>query len=248
MRYLSQFWLVLLTIVLSFSRAEPITIYANEDYRPIIYKNTQGQASGVAYELLVRHEQLTGNKVLLEMGSWRRSYELALKGRGGIIGLSKTKERLALFDYSDPFFDVEIGVVVKKGSEFPFRSVNDLKGKLVGVTNGASYGEEVDFALAQKVFTADFNYSSAVRFKKLLHERIDCVVIGGGRQGLLLALNSDPELLAHREQFVLLEPPLAYDPLYLGFHKSMNMKGFLAAFNKTIKAAKNNGLLSKPKD
>ncbi len=247
MRYLNQFWFVLLIFDIPIAGAESITIYANEDYRPIIYKNTQGQASGIAYELLMRHEKLSGNKIALEMSSWRRAYELALRGHGGIIGLSKTKQRLALFDYSDSFFSVEVSVVVKKGGEFPLRSVNDLKGKLVGVTNGASYGDEFNLALAHHVFAADFNYSSTIRLKKLLHDRIDCIVIGGGRQGLLLALNTDPELLAHREQFILLEPPLTYDPLYLGFHKSMKMKGFLSEFNKTIKTAKSSGLLSNHK-
>ncbi|MFC7419262.1 substrate-binding periplasmic protein [Iodobacter arcticus] len=246
MKYLNQLWFVLLITPLAY--AEALTIYANEEYRPIIYKNAQGQASGVAYELLLRHEQQTGTKVTWEMGSWRRAYELALKGRGGIVGLSKTKERSAIFDYSDPFFEVAISIVVKKGREFPLHSVNDLKGKLVGVTNGASYGPDFNSALAQKIFTADFNYSSSAQFKKLLHDRVDCLVLATGRQGLLLALNADPELQAYREQFVLLEPPLAYDPLYLGFHKSMKMKGFLLEFNKTIKAAKNSGLLLKAKN
>ncbi|MEJ2795893.1 ABC transporter substrate-binding protein [Iodobacter sp. LRB] len=237
-----------MALIASVCAAVELTIFANEEYRPVSYKDQHGMASGVASEIIKRHELRTGDKIKLEMSSWRRAYELALKGQGGIIGLSKTKERLSLFDYSEPVYDVIVTVVVKKGKEFPFRSVNDLKGKLVGMTNGASYGAEFNAALEAHLFSADFNYLSAARFKKLLHGRVDCVVFGGGQQGLLQALNSDPELLANQDQFVILEHPLIYDPVYLGFHKSMNMKPFLNAFNKTIKEAKNTGILPKTKN
>ncbi|AZN35629.1 substrate-binding periplasmic protein [Iodobacter ciconiae] len=243
MKYIVLF-IYLIFMVANCHSAE-LTIFANEEYRPITYKDQHGLASGVASDLLKYHEQRTGNKIKLEMSTWRRAYGLALKGQGGIIGLSKTAERLSIFDYSESFYDALVVVVVKKGSEFPFYSVNDLKGKRVGITNGVSYGKEFDIALGKELFIADFNYSFTGMFKKLLYGRIDCIVMAGGRRELLQILNVNPELLANQNQFVILAKPLAHDPVYLGFHKSLGMKQFLTQFNKTIKEAKSSGTLSK---
>lgn len=238
--------LLLLLMVSAVSGGE-VTIFANDDYRPVSYKNERGESVGVAQDLLKYHEQLSKESLKVEMSSWRRAYELALKGQGGIIGLSKTPERLAIFDYSEPFMENMIGVVVIKNKAFPFYSVADLKGKMVGITNGASYGAELDRAIAQQLFRVDYNYSTTIRLKKVLHQRVDCALLGGGSEALALALKSDPELFANRDRFMFLSSAIAVDPLYLGFHKSMKMTKFLQNFNQTIKKARSKGLLKNTK-
>ncbi|MBY0446068.1 MAG: transporter substrate-binding domain-containing protein [Burkholderiales bacterium] len=242
-------WLLGLFLLLMVSAVsgEEVTIFANDDYRPVSYKNERGEAVGVAQDLLKYHEQLTKESLNVEMSTWRRAYELALKGRGGVIGLSKTPERLAIFDYSEPFMEDVVGVVVRKDRVFPFHLVADLKGKTVGITNGASYGVELDRAIAQQLFRVDYNYSTSTRLKKVLHQRVDCALLGGGNEALALAVKSDPELFANRDQFIFLSTAIAVDPLYLGFHKSMKMTKFLQRFNQTIKKARVKGLLKNTK-
>jgi polar amino acid transport system substrate-binding protein len=223
--------------------AEEVVVFASDDYRPVSFRNEQGKEDGIAYALIKHYEQLTGRKVILDMASWKRSYLLAEKGKGGIIGLSKTKARSEIFDYSEPFYESIVGIVVKKGKEFPFNSVADLKGKLIGVTNGASYGEEFDNALAAKLFDVDMNYASDIRLKKLLYGRVDCAVVNNGELGLDEMIKKDPELLNKRAQFVYLSKPLVRDPLYLAFHKSMKMQTFLIEFNRAIKDAKEKSVI-----
>ncbi|MFC7419261.1 substrate-binding periplasmic protein [Iodobacter arcticus] len=226
--------------------ADEVTVFASDDYQPITFRNEQGKEEGIAYALIKHYEQLSGNKVYLDMASWKRSYSLAEKGKGGIIGLSKTKARLEIFDYSEPFYESIVGLVVKKGREFPFNSVADLKGKLISVTNAASYGEEFDHARLAGLFYVDVNYASDVRLKKLLYDRVDCAVVNNGDQGLEVILKKDPDLLNKRDQFVYLPKPLVRDPLYLAFHKSMKMQGWLTAFNRAIKDAKLKGVIPSP--
>ncbi|MEJ2795892.1 transporter substrate-binding domain-containing protein [Iodobacter sp. LRB] len=223
--------------------AEEVTIFASDDYRPVTFRNDQGQEDGIGYTVLKHYEQLSGNKVILDMASWKRSYLLAEKGKGGIIGLSKTKARLEIFDYSEPFYESIVGLVVKKGKEFPFNSVADLKGKIISVTNTASYGEEFDHALAAKLFQVDVNYTSDVRLKKLLYDRVDCAVVNNAENSLDSMLKKDPELLSKRDQFVYLSKPLVRDPIHLAFHKSMKMQAFLTEFNRAIKDAKQKGMI-----
>jgi polar amino acid transport system substrate-binding protein len=223
--------------------ADEVTIFASDDYRPVTFRNEQGKEDGIAYALIKHYEQLSGRKVIVDMASWKRSYLLAEKGKGGIIGLSKTKARLEIFDYSEPFYESMVGIVVKKGKEFPFNSVVDLKGKLIGVTNGASYGDEFDNALAAKLFYVDMNYASDIRLKKLLYGRVDCALVTNGEFGLNEMIKKDPELSNKRAEFAYLNKPLVRDPLYLAFHKSMKMQTFLIEFNRAIKDAKERGVI-----
>ncbi|NHQ86548.1 amino acid ABC transporter substrate-binding protein [Iodobacter sp. HSC-16F04] len=231
--------LLLLMLLLPFyvCAGEPL-IYADDSYFPVIYKDKEGQSAGILYQLLLHHAKITGTKLEIEHTSWRRAYEFATQGRGGVIGLSKTSARLSLFDYSDPIFDDNINIVVKKGREFPFSKIEDLKGKVVGIHLGASYGEAFDQAAATKMLSADTSAVPAVRLKKLLYGRIDCALVGSGQLGLDSIVDADPELKANKAQFVILKHPLVKDTLYLGFAKNMNMLKYLQLFNQSIADAK----------
>jgi polar amino acid transport system substrate-binding protein len=224
-------------------QAEEVLIFASDDYRPVTFRNEQGRADGIGTALIKHYEHLSGNKVIVDMASWKRAYLMAEKGKGGIIGLSKTKARLEMFDFSEPFYESIVGLVVKKGKEFPFESVADLKGKLISVTSAASYGEAFDNALAAKLFKVDVNYASDVRLKKLLYDRVDCAVVNNAERSLDSLLKKDPDLYNKRDQFVYLSKPLVRDPIHLAFRKSMKMQVFLVGFNRAIKDAKIKGVI-----
>jgi polar amino acid transport system substrate-binding protein len=243
MRVRLGFFIFLCLFYCSTLWAEEVLIFASDDYRPVTFRNEQGQEDGIGTTLIKHYEHLSGNKVIVDMASWKRSYLMAEKGRGGIIGLSKTKARLEIFDYSEPFYESIVGLVVKKGKEFPFNSVADLKGKLISVTNAASYGEEFDHALAAKLFQVDVNYASDVRLKKLLYDRVDCAIVNNAENSLDSMLKKDPDLFSKRDQFVYLSKPLVRDPIHLAFHKSMKMQAFLVEFNRAIKDAKQKGVI-----
>ena len=223
--------------------AEEVLIFAGDDYHPVTFRDEQGREDGIGTTLIRHYEHISGNKVILDMASWKRSYLMAEKGKGGIVGLSKTKARLEIFDFSEPFHESIVGLVVKKGKEFPFSSVADLKGKLISVTNAASYGEAFDNALAAKLFQVDVNYAFDVRLKKLLYDRVDCAVVNDAENGLDTLLKKYPDLFNKRDQFVYLSKPLVRDPIYLDFHKSMKMQAFLVEFNRAIKDAKQKGVI-----
>jgi len=220
------------------SHADEVIIYADEDYPPIMYKDAQGQARGVMTDAVRNFEKFSTQKLKLEPTSWRRAYEYGVKGKGGVIGLSKTKERLALFDYSDVIFEDNIYLAVRRGKEFEFKTLDDLKNKLIGMHLGASYGEHVDNAVKSGVLKADLSTTDVIRIRKLLRGRLDAAVVSHGQIGLDAILKSDPELLANKHEFVILANPLVRDPLHLGFAKSMKMMPLIHEFNQSLKANK----------
>lgn len=219
----------------SLAHAEELLIYGDENYRPVIYLNDQGQPVGLLADVVKNYQAVSAEQVSLRLYPWKRAYANAEKATGGVIGLSKTAARLQLFDYSAPIYDDNINIVVLKGREFPFSTLSDLSGRKIGVQLGASYGSEVDAAIEDGTIMVEADVNHFSRMKKLLYGRIDAAFIGNGRFGLQVLLASDPQLAEHQDEFVILEQPLIHDQLYLGFAKSMHQQEFLERFNKVLR-------------
>ncbi len=80
-------------------------IFAGDDYHPVTFRDEQGREDGIGTTLIRHYEHISGNKVILDMASWKRSYLMAEKGKGGIVGLSKTKARLEILIFLSHFMN-----------------------------------------------------------------------------------------------------------------------------------------------
>ena len=232
--------LLLLCCAGPLSAAEEVIIFGDNDYRPVIFRDAQGQSAGILSEVLRQFAQDSGTQVTIKLYPWKRAYTNAEKGLGGVIGVSRTPERMKRFDFSAPIYDDSINVVVLKGKEFPFNSLADLKGKIIGVQSGASYGSEVDAAIQSGQLSVEADQGHISRLNKLLHGRIEAAFIGNGQRGLQALLESDSRLAVNKDQFVVLPKPLAHDLLYLGFAKTMNKQALLDRFNRWLIGAQEN--------
>ena len=175
------------------------------------------------------------------MVPWKRAYSRGLNGTGGVLGLSKNKERLKLFDYSEVLYVDRILLVTLKEKAFQFSTIDDLKDKVVGGNAGSSYGDEFERGKKQ-IFDYEGDYRGATnRLKKLLQGRIDIALIGPGRLGFEQAVSQDAMLLANKDKFTILPTPLVEDPNFLGFAKEMKMSDFLKQLNQDLKQAQMTG-------
>ncbi|NRA19627.1 MAG: transporter substrate-binding domain-containing protein [Oceanospirillaceae bacterium] len=174
---------------------------------------------------------------------WKRAYANALQAKMAIIGLSKNSNRLKIFDYSAPLYFGDLVFIVKKGREFPFESIADLKNKVISTGPGVSYGDRYDDAVTNRVFKV-IPYETPVQGLKLvLRDRVDAILIGPGINGLRTLVNSDDAL--RMEQFSILEKPFKRDAKHLGFHKSMFKKEFLDKFNQSLRRAWDTGVVDR---
>jgi ABC-type amino acid transport substrate-binding protein len=167
----------------------------------------------------------------IKLVPWKRAYFQAEKGMGGVIGLSKSDERLAIFDFSEPIFTEHIVLVVKKGRAFPFEKISDLKGKLIGVTNGTSYGSAYDHAVADGTMSVVGYNDIYSGLAMLQFERTDAVLLGSSVDLAKLALEDSrikPELLE------MLPVPFKSDSKHLGISKTLNMRGHLDRFDACL--------------
>jgi polar amino acid transport system substrate-binding protein len=219
------------------SETSTITVFADENYPPVIYRDQQ-QPTGFLADVLHYVAKAQGQPIQLILYPWKRAYVSAEYGKGGVVGVSKTAPRELLFDFSAPIYHDDILVVVMKGHEFAFENLNDLHGKKIGAQLGASYGTEADILINSQTLNVERDQSQTARLGKLLRGRIEAAFIGNGQAGLDALLNSDPELKAHRDEFVALHTPLTRDTLYLAFNKGMHMQDYLQRFNQTLKQAR----------
>lgn len=236
--------LLVLWTALGASQAETLVVMGDHAYAPVIYTQN-GKAAGLLPAILARASALTGDHYDLRLSPWKRAYELAARGEGGVVGVSFNQERAKSFDFSRPLYDDDIQIVTLKGKTFPYAKLEDLKGKTIGGVNGASYGDDVDKAIANGLFVVDRDVGQAGRLRKLLAGRLDAAFIGNGLAGFDGIVSSEEELRKNRAQFVVLPTPLTRDPLHLAFPKSLNKREALNRFDAALEKLKQSGELKK---
>ena len=234
-----QRWLGVVAVALVMNAPAPaaadtLKVYGDDKYAPVVFLQ-DGKPAGFLVDILRRAEALTGDRYEIELVPWKRALELAKRGDGGLMGVSWTAERAEWFDYSAPLFNDDIHVVTLKSKAFKLTQLADLKGKTLGGVTGASYGNEVDRAIADGLFRVERDIGVTSRLRKLLRDHVDGALVGNGRAGFEAALASHPELTAQRAQFTWLPTPVARDRLFLAFPKSMQQKAALERLNAAMR-------------
>ena len=125
------------------SVGEEIAIFGNE-YKPPKYYLEENKPKGILVDIMRYIDQETENTFVIELYPWLRAYHMAKSGKGGIIGLSMTTERLKIFDYSDVIYYDELVLVVLKCHEFPIRDDRRFGRKDSGCPQSSSYGDEYE--------------------------------------------------------------------------------------------------------
>lgn len=241
----TSFFAILFTVLLATPlNAETLLVLGDDAYAPVIH-NKDGKPSGFLPAILQRVALITGDQYEVRLSPWKRAYEMAARGDGGLVGVSFTQERSKTFDFSKPVYDDDIQIITLKDRTFSFTKLDDLKGKVIGGVNGASYGEEVDRAIAAGLFTIDRDVGQAGRLRKLLAGRLDAAFIGNGNSGFDGVVASAKELSINRERFAILPTPLTRDPLHLAFAKTMNKKAAIERFDEAVEKLRRSGELRK---
>ena len=230
--------------LMSLASGETLVVLGDDRYAPLIYTK-DAKPAGLLPAILLRAEKLSGDHYEIRLTPWKRAYALAADGEGGLIGVSYTTERAKLFDFSKSVYNDDIQVVTRIDRRFHFATLVDLKGKLFGGVNGASYGDEVDKAIAEGVFAVERDVGQAGRLRKVLAGRLDGAFVGNGQAGLNAIVASDQELRQHRQSLVSLPTALARDPLHLAFAKSANKRAAISRFDAAIANLQKSGELQR---
>ncbi|MFS2004526.1 substrate-binding periplasmic protein [Duganella sp. CT11-25] len=133
--------------------------------------------TGAKRKLFDALERELGVAFELRMYPWARAERYALEGGGLIYGLPKTADRLRALRYSEAASHRTLWLVTRSDATFDFNTLEDLRGKTLGIVRGYSYGEEFDNARGKLFRTEDDISSRGTRLTRLMLKRVDAILL-----------------------------------------------------------------------
>ncbi len=233
---------LLLFVALSNSvMACDVRVLGNADKYPKVYLQDD-LAKGILVDMMKYIGKEINCHFSFQLSPWKRAYVDMQNGHGVIIGLSKSSERLKETNFSEVMYTEELKLVTLQKNTFHFKTIDDLKGKSVAFSRGASYGDDFDKAIQTGLFQAfPDNGSVKSRLMLILYERADTGVFGPGNSAIFKAIEDDNYLKINEHRFHIIETPLKQDPNYLGFAKGAFPDEFLQNINKAIRKGRESG-------
>lgn len=144
------FWLLSWATVSAVHASQPLSFVTLDNFPPYAFVE-DGQAAGIDVEIIRELARRTGLDIQIEFYPWKRvlNYVKTGKADGGFAAF-KTPDREAWADFVDiPLHLSVYKIYVLKGKEFPFDTVDDLEGKLIGKNSGFKISQPWDQAEAE---------------------------------------------------------------------------------------------------
>jgi polar amino acid transport system substrate-binding protein len=212
---------------------------ATVDWAP--YYGSTLEKDGVIAALARAAFQERGYDLTVDFIPWKRAVAMTERGRyDAVLGAYYTEDRSKRFHYSEPFYDIELGLMTRNdvGVE-RYGTLKDLTDYTIGVSDGYSYGESFDNAdFLRKQSAAN----QTLNVRKLFGERVDIIAMARGIFRYEVSQLRDADL----EDITFIEPPLATGRLHMMFsHKLDNGEELRDEFNAGLKAIRENGTYDK---
>lgn len=208
------------------------------EYPPYEYTEN-GEAKGMAVEIVREAFKLMNHEVSIEVLPWARCQVLFERGEvDGIFTFFQNAERQPFTLYSKEVVVTQtISLWVPLSSTIEFNGdLTRLQGYRFGVTPKTSYGERFDTAVKYELVRTDPALTIESNIRKLLKGRVDIWISNrDGAQHELKRLGMSGLV---RE----LKHPIQVVPAYVGFSKLRNHSALRDAFDQALAALKQNGV------
>ena len=155
--------------------ADTVTVAFNPEYPPFEYVNDNGEYEGYDVDLINAVAEKAGIEIAFEAMDFDAVISAVATNPNtiGVSGISITDERKLSVDFSEGYINAGLIVVVKKDSGYA--TVDDLKGKVIGVQMGTTS----DFAAEE--ITREANTSKYKTFLNAIMElqgnKVDAVIV-----------------------------------------------------------------------
>jgi PAS domain S-box-containing protein len=116
-------------------RLPPLLLLADQDYPPLSYRDGDA-ASGMDVEIARALSGKLGRDIRVVVMDWDLAQQKVLRGEAdGLLSMSVSPDRQALFDFTDSTITHDFGIFVRRGGLANTGPV-ELSGKRIGVTPG----------------------------------------------------------------------------------------------------------------
>ena len=177
------------------SARKPKLKIGTADFPPFRIADGKSPVTGVDHDIV--HLVLTnlGYDYELIVAPFKRTYANGAKGQlDAIYSFTKSDERARDYIFSDGFNVVKDVLFKRKGDDFTWNDMSDLKGRRVGASSGYNYPAPFMEAVEKKYFEVDM-VSGAIpeeqHMAKLLKKRIDLFVCEVSVCSWIIKINPD---------------------------------------------------------
>ncbi|NOQ45867.1 MAG: transporter substrate-binding domain-containing protein [Desulfobulbaceae bacterium] len=213
-------------------------VTGNPEAPPIVWEK-QGKLIGMAPQIVT--EILTGLKVpfiIKPAGTWQQVQDKAKNGTVDmIVSAYDNKERRTYMEYSEPYLDCPVVIVVKKGDSFLCNCWTDLLDKKGVANTGESFGDSFDAYIKEKLAVTYTTYNRA--FEMLAEDTADYLIID-----LFPALIYS-KLLLVEDKIEFMERPVTIQQFHITISKQSPHVKLLPQINARIAEMKKQGAFKK---
>jgi len=191
------------------------------DYPPLIQKGSDGQAEGLAVEVVTRVFHQLGHTVKIEIYPWGRALAMARNGLADcVFTIYQSPEREEFLDFSrESIIPQIVYLYTRKDSSVQFNGdLHALKGLRVGTAYKVNYGPK--FEQARAWLDIQEAPDIEVNFRKLAMGRVDVVPSNLYTATSTLAL---PSLHPYAGRVSKLPTPIENVASHIAFSKAKNL-------------------------
>jgi len=224
--------------MLSVAHARDVSL-VTVDWEP--YYGSKMKNYGVTAELAAEAFKRVGHNATFGWYPWKRSLKMVADGKKDIVmGAYISEERKKTYIFSDPLFNVDVGIIVRKDVGITeYSSLKDLTQYKIGVSNGWTTTPEFDTA---DYLNKDYAHGPVNNMKKLFAKRVDMLAMSVNL--FKFELSKDPK--HDMSEVVVLKPLLASKQLYIMMGRAVpDHKEIMAAFNRGLKEIRADGTYDK---
>lgn len=207
-----------------------VLVSGESAYPPLSWRHKDGKLRGASIDLVSEIFAEKNIKVITDSGGpWKRIVLNAQRGKVDmVVGIRRTPEREKYLHFIEPAITPAAqAIFIRKQNEFQYKQWSDLKGKVGGVTLGASFDDTFD-TYAKNNLHLEQVKTVEQNFKKLANHRIDYFL------GPLLPTLLYAEKSGDRYKIQFVRPPFMIINEYVAFSKRSNCQQYAAYFEQRI--------------
>ena len=231
--------LLALLVTATMSQADgPLIISGNSNLPPVSWKKGTDLV-GAGPELVT--------KILTELNipysmkleeNWQQVQDMTRTGEVDmIVAAYDNNTRRAYMDYTTPYIESPVVIVVKKGDMFPFSSWNSLVGKKGVAHSGESFGEKFDAFIKSDLNVSYLPYERA--FQMLNDDTADYLIID------LYPAIIYSKLLKAEDKIEFLDKPATIQHFHITISKKSPYNKLLPEIDKKLSQLKEQGYIKR---
>lgn len=208
-----------------------LKVGTNAEFPPFEFMDDNGNPDGFDMALMQEIGKVLGVKVEIENMEFK-SLLGAMGNRIDVIaaGMTVDEERKEAVDFTDSYYTATQYVLVKKENGLKVTSVDDLKGKKIGVQEGTTG----DFIATDDLAAKVSRYKKAVdAVIDLQNGRIDAVIIDKNPAQVFVSTYDTIEIVKTEKDL--------FDPEYYAIAVPKGDDALRTAINEALKTLKSNG-------